>query len=141
MRRLLTSAIMFALYAVIATAAVTRVEISESGPLSAYPGYQRVIGKIHFAVDPKLAANRMIVDLDLAPRNAQGLVEFTADLYMLKPVDPAKGNGTALFGVSNRGGKGMLSMFDLGGKPDPRSAADLGDPLLFQQGFTLVWVG
>ena len=132
---------MFALYAVIATAAVTRVEISESGPLSAYPGYQRVIGKIHFAVDPKLAANRMIVDLDLAPRNAQGLVEFTADLYMLKPVDPAKGNGTALFEVSNRGGKGMLSMFDLGGKPDPRSAADLGDPLLFQQGFTLVWVG
>src|ERR1019366_2098396 len=122
MRRLLTSAIVFALYAVIATAAVTRVEISESGPLSAYPGYERVVGKIHFAVDPNLAANRIIVDLDLAPRNAQGLVEFTADLYLLKPVNPIKANGTALFEGSTRGGRGMLNMFDLGGKPDPQSA-------------------
>jgi hypothetical protein len=60
---------------------------------------------------------------------------------MLKPVDPAIGNGTALFEVSNRGSRGMLGMFDLGGKADPRTAEDLGDPLLFQQGFTLVWVG
>ena len=109
--------------------------------MSGYASYERVVGKIHFAVDPKLAANRTITDIDLAPRNAQGLVEFTADLYMLKPVDPTRGNGTALLEVSNRGGRGMLGMFDLGGKADPRTAEDLGDPLLFQQGFTLVWVG
>jgi hypothetical protein len=138
MRRLLIATLLFA---ATASAAVTRVDITERGPLSSYPGYERVVGKIHFAVDPKLAANRIIVDIDLAPRNAQGLVEFTADLYMLKPVDPAKGNGTALFEVSNRGGRAMLGMFDLGGKPDPHTAEDLGDPLLFQQGFTLVWVG
>ena len=138
MRRLLLATLLFA---ATASAAVTRVDMIERGELSGYPSYERVVGKIHFAVDPKLAANRRIVDIDLAPRNAQGLVEFTADLYMLKPVDPAKGNGTALFEVSNRGGKGMLGMFDLGGKPDPRTAQDLGDPLLFEQGFTLVWVG
>jgi len=132
---------MLVAFAVTAGAAVTRVEIIERGELPAYPGYERIVGKIHFAIDPKLAANRIITDIDLAPRNAQGLVEFAADLYMLKPVDPAKGNGTALFEVSNRGGRGMLGMFDLGGKPDPQTAADLGDPLLFQQGFTLVWVG
>ncbi|MGO8816968.1 MAG: alpha/beta hydrolase domain-containing protein [Terriglobia bacterium] len=138
MRRLLIAIILFA---ATASAAVTHVDIIERGELSAYTGYERIVGKIHFAVDPKLAANRMITDIDLAPRNAQDRVEFTADLYMLKPVDPARGNGTALFEVSNRGGKGMLGMFDLGGEPDPRTAKDLGDPLLFEQGFTLVWVG
>ncbi len=138
MRRLLIAIILFA---ATASAAVTHVDIIERGELSAYTGYERIVGKIHFAVNPKLAANRMITDIDLAPRNAQDRVEFTADLYMLKPVDPARGNGTALFEVSNRGGKGMLGMFDLGGEPDPRTAKDLGDPLLFEQGFTLVWVG
>jgi len=138
MRRLLIATLLFA---ATASAAVTHVVIIERGELSVYPGYERIVGKIHFAVDPKLAANRMITDIDLAPRNAQDRVEFTADLYMLKPVDPARGNGTALFEVSNRGGKGMLGMFDLGGESDPRTAKDLGDPLLFEQGFTLVWVG
>src|SRR5579871_22285 len=129
------------LIALCAHAAVKNVEITDRAPLTAFPGYERVVGKIHFAVDPKLAANRIIADIDLAPRDSQGLVEFTADLYMLKPIDPAKGNGTALFEVSNRGGKGSAGMFDLGGRPDPRSPQDLADPLLFEQGFTLVWVG
>ena len=124
-----------------ASAAVTRVEITERGELPAFPGYERIVGKIHFAVDPKLAANRIIADIDLAPRNAQGLVEFTADLFLLKPADAAKSNGTVLLEISNRGGKGLLGMFDLGGKPDPRTAQDLGDPLLFEQGYTLAWVG
>jgi hypothetical protein len=138
MRRLLPATILFS---ALASAAVTRVEIKERGELTGYPSYERVTGKIYFAVDPKLAANRIITDIDLAPKNALGLVEFSADLYMLKPVDPAKGNGTALFEVSNRGGKGMVGMFDLGGNPDPHTAQDLGDPLLLEQGFTLVWVG
>jgi hypothetical protein len=106
--------------------------------------YEEIIGKVYFAVDPKLPHNQIIVDLDRAPRNAKGLVEFSADLYVLKPKDPAKSNGTALLEISNRGGKGMLGMFDLapsGSTAPPRTAADLGDPLLFQSGYTLVWVG
>jgi hypothetical protein len=138
MRRFFAAVFVFALAA---SAAVTRVEITERGAVAAFRGYERIVGKIHFAVDPKLAANRIIADIDLAPRNQQGLVEFTADLYMLKPADPAKGNGTALLEVSNRGGKGATNMFGLGGRPDPRTAQELGDPLLFEQGFTLVWVG
>jgi len=38
-------------------------------------------------------------------------VEFSADVYVLKPRDPAKGNGTILLEVPNRGGKGMLNAF------------------------------
>lgn len=119
----------------IASAAVTRVEIASRADLP-IDNYERITGKVYFAVDPKLAANRIIADIDLAPRNAQGLVEFSADLEVLRP--KGKGNGTALVEISNRGGKGMVSMFDM---PSTRAATDFGDPLLFDQGFTLVWIG
>ncbi len=104
--------------------------------------YERIIGKAYFVVDPKLPANRIIRDIDRAPTNADGMVEFSADLYVLKPRDPAKGNGTVLFEVSNRGGKGMLSMFNRAkASTDPRSEEELGDRLLLQEGYTLVWLG
>src|ERR1700759_980067 len=54
--------------------------------------YEKVAGIGRFALDPKAAANRKIVDLELAPRNAKGLVEFEADFEMLMPKDLAKGN-------------------------------------------------
>ena len=109
-------------------AAVTRVEVTERSDDSA-TGYERIAGKIHFAVDPKLAPNRIIADVDLAPRNAEGKVEFSADLYLLRPRDPAKRNGTLLLEISNRGGMGLLGTFNV------------GDNFLFDQGFTLAWVG
>ena len=129
------------LISTLAFAGVTRVEITQRHDL-AMVNYEEIIGKVYFAVDPKLPHNQIIVDLDRAPRNAKGLVEFSADLYVLKPKDAAKSNGTALLEISNRGGKGMLGMFDLAaGSAPPRTAAELGDPLLFQSGYTLVWVG
>ena len=133
--------IVLLLISMLAYAGVTRVEITQRHDL-AMLNYEEVIGKVYFAVDPKLPHNQIIVDLDRAPRNAQGLVEFSSDLYVLKPKDAAKSNGTALLEISNRGGKGILGMFDLAqGSVPPRTAADLGDPLLFQSGYTLVWVG
>ena len=61
---------------------------------------------------------------------------------MLKPRDPAKSNGTVFFEVSNRGGKGMVTMFSFGSSSlDPQSDAEFGDKFLLEQGFTLVWLG
>src|SRR5258708_31891843 len=104
--------------------------------------YERIIAKAHFALDPALPANRIVTDIDLAPKNGEGQVEFSADLYVLKPRNPAEGNGTVLFEVSNRGGKGMLSMFDRGARAslDPRAPEDFGDRFLLEQGYTLVWL-
>ena len=116
-------------------AGVVRVEVSDRSDIPV-AGYEKVTGKVHFAVDPKLAANQIITDIDRAPRNAQGLVEFAADLYVLRPKDRSKGNGTALLEISNRGGRGLLGMFDLASANDP-----YGDKLLFDQGYTLVWIG
>jgi hypothetical protein len=107
-------------------AGVTRVEITQRSD-APEGNYEQIVGKIYFAVDPKLPANRIIVDIDKAPRNAQGMVEFSSDLFVLKPKNNA--NGTALLEISNRGGRGMVNMFDV------------GDQLLFNSGYTLVWVG
>ncbi len=122
-----------------AHAAVTRIDLAfRDNVKNGFPA-EVTYGKVYFAVDPKLAPNRIIRDIDLASKNAQGLIEFSADFYMVRP---RKGNGTALVEVSNRGGKGLTSVFDFakhGG--DLTSAEALGDSFLLQQGFTLVWLG
>src|SRR5437764_14652658 len=71
--------------------------------------YEKLVGKVDFGFDPNVPANDVIVDLKLAPRNARGLVDASADFYMLKPVDSRKGNGRLFYEVGNRGGQGMLS--------------------------------
>lgn len=119
----------------LAYAGVVRVDVTERADIP-QTNYEQITAKIYFAVDPKLPANKIIVDLDRAPRDAQGMVEFSSDLVIMKPKDPAKSNGTVLFEVANRGGKGMLGMFDM-----PQGRGDAGDRLLFQNGYTLVWVG
>ena len=124
----------------LAHAAVTRVEVADRTDLP-IANYEQITGKVYFAVDPKLPANRTIADIDLAPKNAKGLVEFSSDLIVLRPKDAAKSNGTALLEISNRGNRGMLGMFDLNNGRQLRTKEDFGDPLLFDQGFTLVWVG
>jgi hypothetical protein len=118
----------------LAAAAVRGVDISERTKIG--HGYERIVGKVRFGVDPKLAANRIIRDIEFAPVNSGGQVEFSADLYMLAPSDPAKSNGTVLFEVSNRGGKGMLNRFDFA-----RGAEDVGDGWVLEQGYTVVWLG
>jgi hypothetical protein len=105
---------------------VTHIEVTER---SDDGGYERIIGKVHFAINPMLGPNRVIADIDLAPRNAERKVEFSADLYILRPRDASKRNGTLLVEIPNRGNKGLLTTFNL------------GDNFLLEQGFTLVWVG
>ena len=128
-------------------AALVRIEVSERSdvldgkPFAAAGPYERIVGKAYFAVDPNLPANKIVADISLAPRDEHGLVQFSADFYCLKPRDPRHGNHSVLFEVSNRGGKGMLGSFNLGGSFDPRTAADFGDGFLLEQGYTLVWLG
>lgn len=104
--------------------------------------YEKLIGRIEFALDPNDPHNKAIVDLQYAPRAADGRVHFVSDLYVLRPVETTNGNGVLLFEVSNRGGKGLLSRFN--GAPaaaDPMNPADFGNGFLMREGYTLVWVG
>src|SRR5262245_61259146 len=102
-----------ALFATLAQAAVSRVEITERADLPV-AGFERIAGKLYFATDPKLAANKIIVDLALGSRNSQGMVESSADFLVFRPKDPAKLNGTALFDVVNRGRPAIWNMLNTG---------------------------
>src|SRR6185437_7591540 len=65
--------------------------------------YERIDGLVTFGVDPENAANAGIVDLDLAPRDADGLVRFRADLCLLLPSAPQKGSRRLIVELPNRG--------------------------------------
>jgi hypothetical protein len=113
----------------------SRTDVSDGAAFGDAGAYELLAGRIFFAVDPANARNKIIADLDMAPRNAAGKVELSADLAILKPKDSAKGNGTLLLDVVNRGNKTVLGSFD-------RAAPnDVGDGLLLRRGFTIVWVG
>jgi hypothetical protein len=128
-------------------AAVTRFEITsrtvvaDGQPFGDVGPYERITGRVYYRVDPLAAANRMIVDLALAPRTAEGQVEFWAELDLLTPQDPTKANGAILYDVNNRGNKLALRMFNDGGGNDPKTAADFGHGFLMRHGFTVVWSG
>jgi hypothetical protein len=112
----------------------SRTDIQDGKPFGAAGAYEKIIGRVYFAVNPNNPHNKQIVDLDKAPRNAQGEVEFSADLYLLKPKDMAKGNQNVLFEVSNRGGRGIV--FLVNGRE-----GEFGDGFLMRQGYTIAWVG
>src|SRR5205809_3653039 len=89
-----------------ARAEVTRVDVARRMDLGA-SGYEKIAGTIHFAVDPKDPRNAGVADIEKAPVNAAGRVEFSSDLYILRPKAP-RGNGAALVDILNRGHKVVL---------------------------------
>lgn len=109
-------------------------EFGAAGP------YECLLGRAHYAVDPKAAPQAGIVDLDKAPINADKRVEFAADVCILKPVDPARGNRRLFFGYGNRGNKRELQFFnDAPASNDPRTLTHAGNGFLMRRGYTVVW--
>src|SRR5262245_43603482 len=74
--------------------------------------YQRIRGTARGELDPAASQNQVIVDLDKAPRNARGLVEYETDFFMLRPEAPARTNGVLVYDVTNRGRKRLFAMLD-----------------------------
>ncbi len=121
---------------------VSRADVLDGKPFGAAGAYEKLIGKIYFAVPPANPHNRAIVDLDRTERTANGEVEFSADIYILKPKDPTKGSGALLLEVPNRGSKGIIRLFQgAKGSADPTTEEEFGDGFLLHRGVTLVWIG
>jgi hypothetical protein len=106
----------------LANAEVVRVEITERSDVKT-TGYEQIVGRLHFEIDPTHPRNRIIADANLAPTNAAGRVAFSADLRILKPKVAGHGNGAAWVEIPNRGGKSGLT------------------PSVIQHGFTVMQVG
>ena len=119
----------------VASAEVTRLDITSRAEVTGFPSYERIAGRISFSVDPANPRNAVIVDLDKAPRSARGRVEFTADFAMLRPKDG--GNGTAIVDIVNRG---RFTVFSLN-RGTAALDRQVGDGFLLKRGFTIVGVG
>jgi hypothetical protein len=129
---------------------VVRLEITRREPVldgAAFKGaggtgsaYEKIDGVLHFSADPAARQNEPIADLGLAPRNARGLVEYSADFYLLRPLDG--GRHRLLLDVPNRGRKIALGMFNSTPRSnDPTSREDFGNGFLMRHGYTVAWIG
>ena len=90
-----------------AHAEVTRVEVTKRSDLDD-SGYEEIVGRLHYAIDPELAGNAVIADLQLAPKDAEGRVVFSSDLRILRPKDPEHSANAAWVEIPNRGGRANL---------------------------------
>ncbi|MDA1227494.1 MAG: alpha/beta hydrolase domain-containing protein [Chloroflexi bacterium] len=103
--------------------------------------YQQIEGTLHYAVDPLNDANKAIVDLELAPRDADGNVRFSADFVMLQPEDLERGNGSLLYDVVNRGRKTVTNFNSSPRSFDPTAPIHPGNGFLMRQGYTVLFGG
>ena len=99
--------------------------------------YERLHGIAYCELDPTHALNAGIVNLDKAPRNARGYVEYQSEFRILKPVDLARGNSVLVYDVPNRGNQPIMSR--LNGAPEGGHPKTAGNGFLMRHGFTLVW--
>src|SRR5580698_1421892 len=65
--------------------------------------YETLRGHFYGELDPKDPHNTIITDLEFAPKNARGMVEYSGTFAISKPVDMAKSNQVLLYSVVNRG--------------------------------------
>jgi hypothetical protein len=135
-----------------ATARIVRVELTDEGPtfkdaagvprsFGSVGTYNKLRGKAFGEVDPNDRRNALIVDIGLAPRNARGMVEYSMDVFILKPTNLSQGNHKLFMEVNNRGGK-LFGPFNLsGGGNNPTTAADAGGAFLMNLGYSMAWNG
>ena len=133
-----------------ADARITHIEITQTEP--AFDGqsfgdvgpYERLTGKATGELDPADPANSGIQDINLAPRNAHGLVEYVTNIELLKPIDMARGNRILFFEVDNRGNKlapGSFNAGVAGGAANRNALSSPGDGWLMRAGYTMAWFG
>ncbi|GKS90919.1 hypothetical protein AVTE2539_16160 [Acidovorax sp. SUPP2539] len=116
-----------------ATAPQMRLSITATedvaGTYGSVGAYEKLTGTLRGEVDPADPRNAVIQDLQLAPVNARGMVEYSADFVMLKPKDMARASGVLRYDAPNRGN--ILTQ--------PNPAATPGDAVYFERGYVMLY--
>ena len=122
-----------------ASAEVVRIDVRRRDDAGTH---ERIIARVHFAADPRLPANRAIVDLALAPRNADGLVEYSSDLLFFQPKATTRARGAVFLEVVNRGRDQSLGLMSAAAQRDLSPEAwNLGDRFILERGFAAAFLG
>ena len=134
-----------------AQARITRLEVTqtESPTFGGYAwpdvgAYEKIVGVAHGEVNPKDPKNAVITDIQLAPKNARGNVEYSFDFYILKPINLRRGAHKMMYEPPNRGRKTWNTFGRVPAGNDPGSITDpavLADAFLMPRGYSIVWSG
>jgi hypothetical protein len=124
---------------------ITKTEPAFGGqPFGDAGAYEHLMGRVTGELDPADPANSGIQDINLAPRNARGMVEYVTNIELLKPTNMARANRILFFEVNNRGNKlapGAFNAGIMGGVADWNALLSPGDGWLMRLGYTIVWFG
>jgi hypothetical protein len=133
-----------------ADARITHIQIAKSEPafgdqsFGEVGAYEHLTGRVTGELDPADPANSGIQDINLAPRNARGMVEYVTNIELLKPADMARGNRILFFEVNNRANKlapGAFNAGVVGGLAERNALSSAGDGWLMRAGYTMAWFG
>src|SRR5262245_4645681 len=112
-KRALTAIALACVCSAVTEAKVVRIEIlkvervdppaTATGPQIAAPPYERLSGKCYGELAPADPKNALITDIQRAPKNASGKVEYVGTFTLMKPVDASKASGVLMYSVVNRG--------------------------------------
>ena len=120
-------------------AKVTRLEITSKQSCGTFRNGDCVIweGRVH----GELAPTEAIPDIDKPARNVRGQIEYSARIMLFMPADPAKGNGTLLVDVPNRGRAYSRALYNTP-RNEPYEAGNIeqGTGFLEERGFTMAEV-
>jgi hypothetical protein len=133
-----------------AQARITKIEITSRGTAFggySFPGvgqYEKIVGIATGEINPSNPKNAVITDIELAPRLANGNIQYQHNFYILKPLDLSKGNHKMMYEPPNRGGKTHGTLNRGAGGNDPGATTDpavLANTFLWPRGYTTVWSG
>jgi hypothetical protein len=108
--RIVTAILVLLAAATPTLANVVRLEITRVEP--AGPAHEKISGIAHGELDPADPRNAVITDLELAPKNERGKVEYVATFSLVKPRDMAMASGVLVYTVVNRGNGNAASSPD-----------------------------
>ena len=107
--------------------------------------YLRIKGIAKGGIDPAVPQNRVIADLDKAPRNARGMIEYETDFFILRPAELHRTKSILVYDVTNRGRKMIFNLLDdaagNASTNNPTTANHAGLAFTLRRGYTLVWSG
>jgi hypothetical protein len=142
-------AIVAAIIAANADARITRIVIDPARSQSPTFGglafgsvgqYEKLRGTAYGELDPLDARNALITDIELAPR-VNGKVQYSMDIFILKPINLHQGNHRLFVDVNNRGELRLGRMNEVALTNNPTTAADAGNGFIMNRGFSVAGNG
>ena len=103
--------------------------------------YEKLRGTAYGELDPADPRNAVITDIELAPRNERGMVEYSTDIFVLKPINLDLGNRRVLLDFNNRGGMRVGLLNGARAINDPVTAEDAGTGFVMDMGYAVVGNG